>query len=229
MFRDRLAAVRHQTPGRLFVTNFQPMDKAILSVPIESEPTEEPQLEQQATDQATDQTAIMANQQDADPIGQQLKLKLIYSARDQLFTGLNQLSAVLKSNRPLSADDKQIIRKQMEKCIQLLVRLSSKSTPCPEGSSLFDKLAFELTGAERSKILAYLMNIREVLLCDKSIADETKRGLIAENKCIIDRLLGLPYEVQDEAIASAAGSVEEEDTGEPPSKKRKGKQLLELL
>lgn len=170
----------------------------------------------------------MANQQDADPIGEQLKLKLVYLARDQLFTGLNQLSAVLQCNRPLSADDEQIIHKQMEKCILLLVSLSSKSTQCPDGSSLFDKLTFELTGAERSKIVTYLMNIKEVLLCDKLIADETKRGLIAENKRIIDQLLDLPCEVQDE-IAGAAGSVEEEDTGEPPSKKRKGKEFLELL
>ena len=193
------------------------MDTPIESVLNESEPTKELPAEQ-----ASDQTTTMANQQESNVNRGGEQLKLIYSVRDQLITGLVQLSTILQCNRPLPADEKQRTREKTKESVLLLMDLSPLEMPPPAGDSRWvNQLTFELPGAERTRIVTHLMDIMDAVLSDRPISEETKSSLITENKRIIDQLLSLPCKVQDDGIADAK-SNEENETGEPPSKKQRG-------
>ena len=171
----------------------------------------------------------MANQEESNVTrsGEQLKLKMANSARDKLIAGLTQLSTILQCNRSPPADEKQRTCEKIKECIQSLVDLSPLAViSSARDSNWLDQLIFELPKAERTRIVSHLIDFKDAVLSDL-ITDEIKRSLIAENKRAIDQLLDLPCEVQEDAI-TGAGSAEE-DTGERPSKKRRGRFYFKLL
>lgn len=189
------------------------------SVLIKSEPVEELDTEQTVIDQPVN----MANQQESEDErnGDQLKLALSYSSRDQLFTCLNQLSAILQCNQSLSDDSKQSIRKQIKKSILLLVDLSPfEQTSFAEDSTVFEQLTFELSGEEQTTVMNLLMNNQNAVLFDDQMSDEIKRSLVTENSQVVLQMLELPSRVH----SNCGGDLRlDEDNGEPPSKKQRGR------
>ena len=157
----------------------------------------------------------MLNQQEPedDRNVDQLKLNLIYSARDQLLTNLIQLSAILQCNKSLPPDETQRTREKIKESVLLLMELSFEVTLSADDSSWFDQLTFELPRAKRSRIVTHLIDIKDAALSDGLITGETKRSLLTENRRLIDELLDLPCKVQGNMIGGA-GSVEEKHIGD---------------
>lgn len=196
------------------------------SVRIKSEPIDK---ELPAEQRAIDQSANMAKskesegkaneRQDKRNVGQP-KLALSSSSRDRLCNSLNQLSAILQSNQPLSDAAKQRARAKIKECILLLVDLSSfeatsSANESPENPSVFEPLTYELSGAEQTQVMNVLMTNQNVILFDDTMTDEAKRNLAAENQRIVVQLLELPCRVNSDGDLRS-------NNAEPPSKRQKG-------
>lgn len=198
---------------------------------IKSEPVEEEDLqaEQQA---ATDQQTSMANQPEGDQNGEQPKLvlKLNYSKRDQLFTSLNELSAILQYNQSLSDVTKQRTHEKIKESVLLLMDLPSFEATQATGdqaagdSNEIDQLAFELSGEEQTRMISHLVDNRNAVTFYDKMDNETKRNLVTENKRIVVQLLDLPGKAQSDLGADLPPDEDtDENNSEPPSKKQKSR------
>ena len=155
-------------------------------------------------DKAYSQPAIMDKQQEneRDADRPESILNLSCSKRDELITILAQLSTILQCNTAMPEDAKQRTCKKIENSIRLLVELLPfKSTRSTEISGTFEeriagRLIVGLPKAERLCMIGHLIAIREAVLYGL-ITVETKRGLISENKRIIDQLLDLSAKEQN--------------------------------
>lgn len=127
-------------------------------------------------------------------------LSLNYATRDRLMVSLNQLSAILQCDAPIPDDVKQRVRQKTEDCVRLLMDLLPfKLTPSTDSSGVFEKmvcnrLAVQLSKAERSKMIDQLISIRQAVQFDNLTTAETKRSLVTENNRILRQLIGGPAE-----------------------------------
>ena len=134
----------------------------------------------------------MSNHRNAD------LLILSHSTRGQLINSMNQLPAILLSNKPVPKTAKDRICKKIDESIRLLVELSSfKRSQSTDASgvfedSLYGQLAVELSKADRSKAIDHLMAIRDAVQFDRLTTREAKRGLATESKQIVNQLMSLP-------------------------------------
>lgn len=194
----------------------------IASVPIKREPGEAD--EQQASQEATEPTN-MANEEN-EP--NQLKLNLNHSTRKQLFTVLNDLSAILQYNQPIPADAKQRTSKKIDDLILVLVNLSpSGPSRSSDNSNMFeeriaDQLTADLSRAERSRIVSHLIDLKDAILSSDLFTVETKRCLIDENKQMVVRLLDLPVRIQSDGDLPSDEDTDESND-EPVSKRQRGR------
>ena len=195
---------------------------------IKSEPVEEEDLqaEQQA---ATDQQTSMANRPEGDQNGEQPKLvlKLNYSKRDQLFTSLNELSAILQYNQSLSDVTKQRTHEKIKESVLLLMDLPSFEATQATGdqaagdSNEIDQLTFELSGEEQTRMISHLVGNQNAVTFYDKMDNETKRNLVTENKRIVVQLLDLPGKAQGDFGADLPSDKDtDKNNGEPPSKQR---------
>ena len=128
-----------------------------------------------------------------------LVLNMTCSTRNQLITGLNDLSAILKCNKPIPEDAKERIRKKIDNLERLLTGLlpfgpikSSSDAPVVFEEMVPVQLIVALSKAERLNVVGHLMAVREAVSFDSLTTCETKRDLVTEAKRIIHRLIDLP-------------------------------------
>ena len=156
----------------------------------------------------------------------ELVLNMTHSTRGQLITNLYQLSTILQCNTAIPDDAKQRTCQKIDQSVLSLMALSpfepTASTNGDDPTILFEEKIFgqltaKLSRAERSKAINHLVDLRDALLFDRLVTNETKHDLVAENKRIIDILLDLPD--RDQVIKS-----DEEKTNENNDKPLTNKQ-----
>ena len=205
------------------------MDSVVASVPIKSEPAEEELLEEQPSEQSnmSDQPTSMANQQEENRSTEPMKLFLSYSTRDQLISCLNLVSIILQSNEPIPEDVKSRTCEKIEESIGLLTKLlPSKPTAFVDQSATFEEriaeqLTLELSFAEQPQLMNHLLANRNTVLFSNKFTDEARSSLIVANKRIVVRLMEVPPEEPMANAARSANDGEDENTGEPPSKRQR--------
>lgn len=142
--------------------------------------------------QKSQQESQQESQQNAD----QPELLLRNSSRDQLIASLNELSEVLRGSKPISEDAKRSAIKMIYDSMQSLVLSSFGPFSFADDSNqktISDQQFFKLSKAESSRIRKHLIEIRDTLLFDRLILDETKNNLLTENEQIICQLQGELY------------------------------------
>ena len=155
----------------------------------------------------------------------QLSLSLNRSTRNQLATSLIGLSDILQFNKPIA---KQVTCKEIEDSILRLVNLSPfEPTQSADDSGGLDQ-ALKLLRSERSNVINHLVDIKDAVLFGQKVIDEAKRNLITENERMVVRLMKLSREEPSD-LACGAKSAEDaneetnENTGEPSSKRQRGR------
>ena len=156
-----------------------------------------------------------------------LVLKLNYSKRDQLFTSLNELSAILQYNQSLSDVTKQRTHEKIKESVLLLMDLPSFEATQATGdqaagdSNEIDQLTFELSGEEQTRMISHLVGNQNAVTFYDKMDNETKRNLVTENKRIVVQLLDLPGKAQGDFGADLPSDKDtDKNNGEPPSKQR---------
>ena len=157
-------------------------------------------------------------------------MNITYSIRSHLITSLNDLSTIRQYRTAIPEDAKQRICQKIDQSILSLVDLSpfeSTASTDSDDSAMFEatilgQLTAKLSRAQRSKTVTHLIDLRDALLFDHLVTDETKHDLVKESKRIINLLLDLSDKEQN-----GKSNKEKNDDG-PPAKKQKGKATFEL-
>ena len=180
----------------------------------------------------------MANQQESE--GKQnadqpeLVLNLNHFRRDQLITSLIQLDTILQFNKaiPINFNYKQVVSKKIDDSIRLLLELTPvRPTQSTSEIGIFERiingqLMLGLTRADRSNVINHLIAVKDSVLFDGLANAEIKLSLAIENRRFIDQLLDLPCREQIGLFCNPSARSVKEESGEPPSKKQRGRETL---
>ena len=140
----------------------------------------------------------------ADPLESQYnrinekKVLLNYSTRSQLITRLNELSATLRWNETIPADEKQRTLQDIQRLIELLARLLPEPASADDSGvfeeTISEQLTLELLVGKQLKLMNHLMINQMAVLFDgkpNAVTAEAKRSLAAANERTIIELMQL--------------------------------------
>ena len=153
-------------------------------------------------------------------------LNLNRSTRNQLIISLIGLSDTLQCNKPTA---KQVTCNEIEDSILLLVNLSpfEPTANSADDSDGLDQ-ALKLLRTERSRMMDHLIDIKDALRSGQKVTDEAKRSLVTENERMVVQLMKLSREEPSDLVcgdkpAEDASEDTNENTGEPSSKRQRGR------